>query len=245
MSLRQIILDTETTGLKVEEGHKVIEIGCLEMVNRKLTGRSFHHYLNPERMVDAGAVAIHGLNNDFLQDKPTFQQIVQEFIDFIRDGELIIHNAPFDLGFLNYELSLIGQPWQKLTDYCQVVDTLLMARKLHVGQRNSLDALCKRYSVDLSKREFHGALLDAHLLAQVYLAMTGGQSSLFETGDEGQSSASTRHQAKSAPLTGYDLVIQSASAEELSEHEHYLSQLKQRGQCVWPDEEIVGAIKSS
>src|SRR5688572_27459859 len=169
--MRQIILDTETTGLRVEEGHRIIEVACVEMINRKLTGKHFHYYLNPEREVEVGALAVHGITNSFLQDKPFFKDILKELMGFILNTELIIHNAPFDLSFLNQELLLAQEEWKNITHHCRIIDTLPMARQLHVGQRNSLDALCKRYGVDNSKREWHGALLDAHLLAQVYLAM--------------------------------------------------------------------------
>jgi DNA polymerase-3 subunit epsilon len=177
--MRQVILDTETTGLTTEHGHRIIEIGCVELVNRKLTGKHYHQYINPQRDIDEGAMAVHGISNDFLQNKPYFGDITKEFMDFIIDAELIIHNAPFDVGFINYELKLLKNSWKPLTDYCRIIDTLAMARQLHVGQRNSLDALCKRYSIDNSQRELHGALLDANLLARVYLAMTGGQATLF------------------------------------------------------------------
>lgn len=178
--MRQVVLDTETTGIRVEDGHRIIEIGCLELINRRLTDKRFHTYLNPYRDIEAGAVAVHGITNEFLQDKPAFHLIVDEFMNFISGSELIIHNAPFDLSFINNELQLTRHTWKPVTEYCNVIDTLQMARQLHVGQRNSLDALCKRYKVDNSKRDLHGALLDANLLAQVYLAMTGGQGSFFD-----------------------------------------------------------------
>lgn len=176
--MRQIILDTETTGIGPEQGHRVIEIGCIELIDRKLTGNHFHVYLNPQREVDEGAFRVHGISTEFLQDKPLFQDIVTEFLQFVEGSELIIHNAPFDVGFLNSELNHLK--WNKtLEDYCQILDTLVLAREKHPGQRNSLDALCKRYEIDHFNRELHGALLDAEILAYVYLAMTGGQSSLF------------------------------------------------------------------
>ena len=176
--MRHVILDTETTGLEPSEGHRIIEIGCLELVHRRPSGRRFHRYLNPDRPVDAGAVEVHGLDDRFLADKPRFHEVVDEFLDFIRGAELVIHNAPFDVGFLNAELARLGPQWGAVEDYAGVTDTLAQARTLHPGQRNSLDALCKRYQVDNSGRELHGALLDAELLAEVYLAMTGGQGSL-------------------------------------------------------------------
>ncbi|MGH8539644.1 MAG: DNA polymerase III subunit epsilon, partial [Stenotrophobium sp.] len=171
---RLIILDTETTGLEVEQGHRIIEIGCLEMMNRRLTGNDFHHYVNPERSVDTGAQQVHGIGNDFLASKPLFAAIAAQLWDYLKGAEVIIHNAPFDVGFLNREFELAGHR-QKLGEVCKITDTLAMARRMHPGQKASLDALCKRYSVDNSNRDLHGALLDARLLADVYLAMTGGQ----------------------------------------------------------------------
>lgn len=179
MSKRQIILDTETTGLDPASGHRIIEIGCVELINRRFTNNNFHSYLNPERDVEAGALKVHGISQDFLQDKPLFKHVIGDLLDYLKNAELIIHNAPFDVGFLNCELQLSGNELGKITDYCSVTDTLAMARSLHPGQRNSLDALCKRYRIDNSQRELHGALLDAKILGQVYLAMTGGQGSLF------------------------------------------------------------------
>lgn len=234
--MRQIILDTETTGIKVEEGHRIIEIGCLEMVNRKLTGVNFHYYINPEREVEAGALAVHGISNEFLSNKPLFNAIADEFINFVSGSELIIHNAPFDLSFLNYELILISKGFKKLTDYCRIIDTLQMARQLHVGQRNSLDALCKRYGVDNSKRDFHGALLDAYLLSQVYLAMTGGQGSFFDSltvelaKDNFLEFTTMKETAKK-----YSLAVLSADSSEISEHEQYLQKMKTHGRCLWLD----------
>jgi DNA polymerase-3 subunit epsilon len=177
---RQIILDTETTGLSPEKGDRLIEIGCLELVNRKLSGRSLHLYVNPDRLVGEGALKVHGISNDFLEDKPRFYEVVEEIMEFIAGAELIIHNAEFDLGFLNYELSLLRRnPYGRIQDHATVLDTLVLARQLHPGQRNSLDALCKRYQVNNTHRTLHGALLDAEILANVYLLMTGGQEQLF------------------------------------------------------------------
>ncbi|RDI46062.1 DNA polymerase III subunit epsilon [Aquicella lusitana] len=234
--MRQIVLDTETTGIKVEEGHRVIEIGCVEMIDRKLTGNHFHRYINPEREVEAGALAVHGITNEFLIDKPLFQQIANELMDFISGAELIIHNAPFDLSFLNHELTLTRQGWKKLSDYCRVIDTLQLARQLHVGQRNSLDALCKRYSIDNSKRNLHGALLDAHLLAQVYLAMTGGQGSFFDALNPNQSMMVAKQtDATVKSIEKHNLVVLAATADELTRHEAYLQNMKQKGKCLWLD----------
>lgn len=176
--MRQIVLDTETTGISHAQGHRIIEIGCLELEDRRLTGKHFHTYLNPQRAIDAGALQVHGISNDFLADKPLFKDISADFLQFIADSELIIHNAPFDIGFLNTELKLLNHNLE-LHRQNAICDTLLLAKSKHPGQRNSLDALCKRYKVDNTRRTFHGALLDAEILAFVYLAMTGGQTSLF------------------------------------------------------------------
>ncbi len=185
--MRYVVLDTETTGLEPREGHRIIEIGCVELLGRKLTGRHFHAYINPEREVDEGAVAVHGITDEFLADKPRFAEVAAEFLEFIRGAELIIHNAAFDVGFINHEFALLknAAEFGEVTDHCTVLDTLLMARERHPGQRNSLDALCKRYGVDNSGRDLHGALLDSEILADVYLAMTGGQTSLSLAGQGG------------------------------------------------------------
>jgi DNA polymerase III subunit epsilon len=233
---RQIILDTETTGLRPTDGHRIIEIGCIEMVNRRLTGEHFHCYLNPNRIIDPGAVAVHGITNEFLLDKPDFADIVEEFLAFIKGAELIIHNAPFDVGFINHELTLHKKKLGKIEDFCQILDTLPLARQRHPGQKNNLDALCKRYKVDNSKRDVHGALLDAQLLARVYLAMTGGQGSLFtdiiqDNFDNGDARA---HNA-AAMLEKLPLLVQVASSEEVSLHEQWLAKMKAKngGVCVW------------
>jgi DNA polymerase-3 subunit epsilon len=173
--MRSVVLDTETTGMPVTDGHRIIEIGCVEVIGRRLTGRHYHVYLQPDREVDEGAIAVHGITNEFLVDKPRFRDIADEFFEFIKDAQLVIHNAAFDLGFINNEFALLGQQDRaEITDHCTVLDTLLMARERHPGQRNSLDALCKRYGVDNSGRDLHGALLDAEILADVWLTMTGG-----------------------------------------------------------------------
>ncbi|WP_251359293.1 DNA polymerase III subunit epsilon [Kangiella sp. TOML190] len=176
--MRQIVLDTETTGLEPSEGHKIIEIGCVEIVNRKLTGNHYHQYLKPNREIDEGAIEVHGITNEFLQDKPLFSEVVDDFLAFVDGAELIIHNAPFDIGFLDHELGLLNAKKGVMSDYCSVLDTLTLARQMHPGQRNSLDALCKRYDINNEHRELHGALLDSEILADVYLRMTGGQTSL-------------------------------------------------------------------
>ncbi|WP_366143646.1 DNA polymerase III subunit epsilon, partial [Acidiferrobacter sp.] len=178
--MRQIVLDTETTGLEPSEGHRIIEVGAIELLNRRLTGRRFHQYLNPDREIDAAAVEIHGITNAMLEDKPRFADVAAQFLEFIEGAELLIHNAPFDVGFLNAELARAmsggcALPVTVVEDYCTVQDTLKLARTLHPGQKNNLDALCRRYNIDNSQRVVHGALLDAEILADVYLAMTGGQ----------------------------------------------------------------------
>ena len=176
--MRQIVLDTETTGLEPSEGHRIIEIGCDELIDRRITGNTYHQYLQPDREIDVGAVEVHGITNESLADKPRFADIAAEFLEFIKGAELVIHNAPFDVGFIDHEFKLLARSPGTVVDHCKVLDTLAMARRLHPGQRNSLDALCKRYDIDNSQRELHGALLDAEILADVYLMMTGGQVSL-------------------------------------------------------------------
>ena len=176
--MRQIVLDTETTGLEAQDGHRIIEIGCVELLNRRLTNNRFHYYLNPDRQIDEGAMEVHGITNESLLDKPRFHDVSADLLQYLKGAELIIHNAPFDVGFLDVEFSRIDKKWPGIAVHCKITDTLQMARRMHPGQKNNLDALCKRYSVDNSQRELHGALLDAEILAEVYLAMTGGQTSL-------------------------------------------------------------------
>lgn len=234
--MRQVVLDTETTGLDPQSGHRIIEIGCIELQNRRFTKRHFHRYINPNRDIDAAALTVHGLTRDFLSNQPDFIEIVEELLEFIAGAELIIHNAPFDLGFLNHELALLGNHFGKITDSCAILDTLELARAKHPGQRNSLDALCKRYLIDNSKRELHGALLDAEILARVYLAMTSGQGSLFSeeelTKVEGSRELGVdaglllQSQSAAAELQLHDdLLIQRATAEELCLHQQYLEKL--------------------
>ena len=230
--MRQVVLDTETTGLEVEQQHRVIEIGCVELLNRRLTGRRFHQYLNPERDIDEGAVQVHGLTRERLAKEPTFAHVHPEFLEFIRDAELIIHNAPFDVAFLNAEFARI-EAAHRVADLCRVLDSLALARQMHPGQRNSLDALCKRYSVDNSHRDYHGALLDARILAEVYLAMTGGQGSLTLSAE----SDTVRSRAPQAqPLRSQNpIVVISANDEETAAHEHILALLDKTssGNTVW------------
>lgn len=226
MAIRQIVLDTETTGLRPEDGHRIIEVGCVELIDRKLTGNHLHLYINPEREVEAGALAVHGITNAFLSDKPLFASIAPSLIEFIQGAELIIHNAPFDVGFINHELSLTRQGYKTLSDYCTITDTLPLARQMHVGQRNSLDALCKRYFIDNSKRDLHGALMDANLLAQVYLAMTGGQGSFFDHLTETAVKADTPlATAIASSVNALDLPIIYANSDELAAHTAYLQKI--------------------
>ncbi len=232
--MRQVILDTETTGLELKLGHRVIEIGCVELVNRRRTARTLHHYLQPDRDIDPGAQEVHGISIDMLQDKPRFSEIAEAFLAFIAGAELVIHNADFDVGFLNAELRRTGRLPATVTEVCPVIDTLALARRLHPGQRNSLDALCKRYSIDNSGREYHGALLDAHLLADVYLAMTGGQATLFMDRNSGEAGgqASAPRQIDRSGLT---LRVVQATAEELLEHEKHLQMIDKasQGKTLW------------
>lgn len=233
--MRQIILDTETTGLEPEAGHRVIEIGCYELEKRRPTGRTFHEYLNPGRAVDPDAMAVHGLSDEFLADKPRFADVAQSFIEFIKDAEIIIHNAPFDVGFLDHELARLGEAWGCLNDHCRVVDSLALARQRHPGQRNSLDALCKRYAIDNSARALHGALLDAEILAEVYLAMTGGQATLH-LGVADAAGAMTREEsARPVSSDRAPLPVVEPSAEEMDAHEAWLLRLDEAhgGPCVW------------
>lgn len=239
MSHRQLVLDTETTGLKPEDGHRVIEIACVELIDRKLTNNHFHCYLNPERDIDQGAINVHGITVAFLQDKPLFAEMASSFVEFISGAELIIHNAPFDIGFLNHELHLWKKDSHKISEYCSIIDTLQLARAKYVGQRNNLDALCKRLKIDNSKRELHGALLDANLLAHVYLAMTGGQGNFFDDAMHTTSSSSseikmTQH---AALPRAFKLPLSSIASDEEAAHDAYLLALASKGNCVWRKEE--------
>ncbi len=242
--MRQIILDTETTGLELSEGHRIIEIGCVELISRRASNNRYQQYLNPEREIDAGAMEVHGINNEQLASKPKFADIAQGLLDFIQGAELIIHNAPFDVGFLNNELIRMaktnGGKAIRIEDVCTVVDTLKLARGLHPGQKNDLDSLCKRYNVDNSHRTLHGALLDAEILADVYLAMTGGQATLFEDTHSHLKSATTSHVAPTSDIRRLDpnrpkLPVIAPSAEELAAHDAWLDELdkKSGGKCLW------------
>lgn len=224
MHHRQIIVDTETTGLSPSQGDRIIEIGAIEMVNRRLTGKRWHRYLHPDRNISEGAVRVHGITLEFLSDKQRFAQIAEELVAFLEGAELVIHNAPFDMGFFDYEFSLLGQA--TLSSRCTVLDTLTMARQKHPGQKNSLDALCKRYNIDNGHRQLHGALLDAEILSEVYLAMTGGQTSL--TLSLGQETVVTQEEEQVVQTTKQrvPLTLLNASAEELAAHQAYLETMQ-------------------
>lgn len=233
--MRQIVLDTETTGLEVSQGHRIIEIGCVEIIDRKLTGNHYHQYTNPEREIDQGAVEVHGISQEFLADKPIFVDIADDFMAFIEGAELIIHNAPFDVGFINYELSLLGKKYPRIEETCSIVDTLVMARHKHPGQKNSLDALCKRYTVDNSQRDLHGALLDSEILADVYLLMTGGQTALSLGGAQDQDSIQSNELR--VELLNPDrtrLKVLPANEKELAAHQARLDFIQEQSkQCFW------------
>lgn len=235
--MRQVVLDTETTGLSTAHGHRIIEIGCLELVNRRLTGREFHRFLNPDRDIDEGAEAVHGISRAALENEPRFAEIAEDLLEFLKDAELVIHNASFDVGFIEHELKLMKHAQPKIEQHATVLDTLTLARKIHPGQRNSLDALCKRYEVDASKRDVHGALIDSELLANVYLAMTGGQTALLldEDTSERIGSASQISQAMGAGdgLPVADLIVIRASADEAAAHDAMLEKIRESGACVW------------
>jgi len=234
--MRQIVLDTETTGLETSQDHRIIEIGCVEMVNRKLTGRHYHQYINPQRNVDEGAMEVHGITDQFLADKPLFESIAADFLEFVDGADLIIHNAPFDLGFINHEIAKLPNKVAVIEKNCKIIDTLALARQKHPGQKNNLDALCKRYGVDNSQRDLHGALLDAEILADVYLLMTGGQVNLnindqsaADAGELNQTS-SIRRLAKDRPA----LRVIEANEHEVSRHQAKLDAITESsGKCLW------------
>jgi|SRR5690554_1041451 len=234
---RQIVLDTETTGLESAQGHRIIEIGCVEVINRKLTGKHYHQYINPKRDIDAGAMEVHGISQEMLADKPVFAQIRDDFMAFIAGAELVIHNAPFDIGFIDAELRRLDSRHNTIALNNAVVDTLLLARGKHPGQKNNLDALCKRYGVDNSQRELHGALLDAEILADVYLLMTGGQTALMlgsgdgsEGGDDSSGGEIKRLDSNRRPLP-----VLRAGADELQQHQEKLESIDKAssGKCLW------------
>lgn len=234
--MRQIVLDTETTGLETSQGHRIIEIGCVELVNRKLTGQHYHQYINPGREIDQGAIEVHGITNEFLADKPAFDRVVEDFLEFVRGAELVIHNAPFDIGFINSELDRLPGKQGPIETFCGVIDTLVLARGKHPGQRNNLDALCSRYMVDNSQRDLHGALLDAEILADVYLAMTGGQTT-FQLGSEASNESGTAGGAEPSRLAEDRprLKVIRASDAERSAHEASLENIAGAagGKVLW------------
>jgi DNA polymerase-3 subunit epsilon len=232
--MRQIVLDTETTGLEPADGHRIIEIGCVELINRRVTGNTYHQYIQPEREIDPGAIEVHGITNESLVDKPRFADIAEEFLSFITGAELVIHNAPFDVGFINHEFRMLPNRPGTVEDFCTVMDTLTMARRLHPGQRNSLDALCRRYEIDNSQRELHGALLDAEILADVYLTMTGGQASLSldsRGAAQQEGGAGIRRLGKDRPV----LPVIRPTGDELAAHEARLEAIDKScgGEALW------------
>lgn len=223
--MRQIVLDTETTGLEPSQGHKIIEIGCVEMINRRLTGNNYHQYLQPDRDIDEGAQAVHGISNEFLADKPRFIDVVKDFIEYLDGAELIIHNAPFDVGFIDHEFKLAGAEYGRVDSYCTVIDTLVMARKMRPGKKNNLDVLCKEYDVNNAHRELHGALLDAELLAEVYLHMTGGQSALSLDAEEDTAAGGSNIAVKMLSADRKPIRVIQASDDELQAHQAIIEKM--------------------
>jgi len=232
--MRQIVLDTETTGLEPSQGHRIIEIGCVEIISRKITENTYHQYIQPDRQSDEGAFEVHGISTEFLADKPRFGEIVEDFIKFINGAELIIHNAPFDIGFLDHELAILDPVWGKVSDHCTITDSLVMARKKHPGQKNNLDILCKRYEVNNARRELHGALLDSELLAEVFLRMTGGQEMLAlgsAQNADGSASASNVSPIKRVDSNRPQINVIRANVDELALHRGRLDTLGDG--CIW------------
>ncbi len=232
--MRQIVLDTETTGLDPGQGHRIIEIGCVEVINRRLSGNNYHQYLQPDHDIDEGAQSVHGISNEFLADKPRFSDVVEDFLEYLKGAELIIHNAPFDVGFINHELKREGPEYGEVTTYCSIIDTLVMARKMRPGKKNNLDALCKEYEVKNAHRELHGALLDAELLAEVYLRMTGGQSTLLPDLNEQQanvSSSSVNSAVKRLSKDRPPIKVVHASEAEQAAHQAFMERMGEN--CVW------------
>ena len=241
MTMRQVLLDTETTGLDTRDGHRIIEIGCVEMVDRQMTGNDYHQYTQPNRAIDEAALAVHGITQEYLADKPVFEDIAEQFIEYVKGAELIIHNAPFDIGFLNYEISLYNQKtganYPRLEEICEITDSLVLARDMHPGQRNSLDALCKRYDISNEHRELHGALLDSQILGDVYLAMTGGQVTLLlsngQENEESETSSSTGIRLVEPELAAQFSVIK-ANEEEIIAHVERMTNIeKASGNDRW------------
>lgn len=235
MNTRQVVLDTETTGLDPEQGHRIVEIGCVEIISRRITENGFHQYVNPNRAIDEGALEVHGITNEFLSDKPEFFDIVDDLIEYLRGAQVIIHNAPFDVGFLNAELGLCGGHYGRIDDFCEILDTLVLARQQHPGQRNDLDALCRRYHIDNTQRTLHGARLDAEILADVYLAMTGGQTALLLDNLDFSSASDSMFANASSDQRVRSLVVLQANAEELALHSEWVARLDKElgGRCLW------------
>ena len=230
--MRQIVLDTETTGLEPRQGHRIIEIGCVELVGRKLTGNNYHQYLQPDRESDPAALEVHGITTDFLQDKPRFADAVDGFLEYIRGAELIIHNAPFDVGFLDHELAMVSKEYGNIATYCDVIDTLVMARKMRPGQKNNLDALCKHFDVKNTHRELHGALLDSEILAEVYLRMTGGQVTLILDSEQEESKSGVAVEQRRLSSDRERLRVIRADETELSAHQDIINNMGDAG--LWP-----------
>ena len=231
MEKRQVVLDTETTGIDPKQGHRIIEIGCVELINRRFTGNNYHVYVNPERIVEQEAIDVHGITNDFLRDKPKYREISQEFFDYINGAELVIHNSAFDIGFMDHEFRLLDRNWAGTAQYCAILDTLAMARKKHPGQRATLDSLCKKYGINNAHRELHGALLDAEILADVYLLMSGGQIKFNLSSGDG---SSTDTGIRRISTDRQRLNVIAASADELTEHEQRLDLVdKKGGSVIW------------
>ena len=234
--MRQIVLDTENTGLETSQDHRIIEIGCVELVGRKLTGRHYHQYVNPQRKVDVGAMEVHGITDQFLEDKPLFETVAREFLEFVDGADLVIHNAPFDVGFINHEIAKLNGAYQAIESGCRIIDTLALARQKHPGQKNNLDALCKRYGVDNSQRDLHGALLDAEILADVYLLMTGGQVNLNISGQQASDGGqdNSRSGIRRLAQDRQPLRVVTASREEIERHQQKLEAInKSSGNCLW------------
>ena len=230
--MRQIVLDTETTGLEPKQGHRIIEIGCVELVDRKLTGNNYHQYLQPDRESDEAALEVHGITTEFLQDKPRFADAVGDFLDYIRGAELVIHNAPFDVGFLDHELGMVGEQYGSIDTYCNVIDTLVMARKMRPGQKNNLDALCKHYDVKNTHRELHGALLDSEILAEVYLRMTGGQVTLVLDSEQEDAKSGMAVEQRKLSSDRERLNVVRADGSELSAHQDIINNMGDAS--LWP-----------
>jgi DNA polymerase-3 subunit epsilon len=238
--MRQIVLDTETTGLSPSQGHRIIEIGCVEIINRRLTGREFHRRVDPERDIDEGAQRVHGISRESLIGQPRFADVADELLDFIRDGELVIHNAEFDVGFLEHELQLMNHAQPVISQHAMVLDTLSLARQMHPGQRNSLDALCKRYAVDASQRDVHGALIDAELLARVCLSMTGGQAALSLDADDSSNARTQNRTATRRRRDDLTFVVISASVDDVAAHNTMLDRMQDEGACLWREQQEPG-----